>query len=104
MGLCPSGDVFCHRTDQAIVDLEGVMKLVDDCLTGGRGVSELRKRLRAVLLRCREFNIKISKKKFHLGRVLAFGSFVIDGSSGELLIGPDPARVCLLYTSPSPRD
>ena len=67
MGLCPSGDVFCHRTDKAIMDLDGVIKLVDDCLTGGRGVSELGKKLRSLLMRGREHNIKMSKKKFKLG-------------------------------------
>ena len=63
MGLSPSGDVFCHRTDKAIMDLDGILKLVDDCLTGGRGVSELGKRLRKLLTRCREHNIKIYPRR-----------------------------------------
>ena len=54
MGLSPSWDVFCHRTDQAVRDLEGIMKLVDNCVAGERGVEELGVRLRVLLRRCCE--------------------------------------------------
>ena len=93
MGLSPSGDIFCHRTDKAVQGLEGVLKLVDDCLAAGRNVEELEERLRGLLDRCREHNIKMLKREFKLGSSLGFGGFLIDGSSGEIQIGPDPARI-----------
>ena len=102
MGLSTSRDVFCHRTHQAVRDLEGVMKLVDNCLAGGRGVVGLGMRLRELLSRCREYNIKISRKKFDLGSRLSFGGFVIDATSGELKICPDPARLEAIKMMKSP--
>lgn len=51
MAFSPSRNVFCHRTDQAVRDLEGMMKFVDNCLAGGRGVDQLGVRLRELLSR-----------------------------------------------------
>ena len=46
-----------------------------------------------LLDRCRIHNVKISRRKFKIGRSLEFGGFLIDGTSGELRIGPDPSRI-----------
>ena len=36
MGLSPSGDNFCQGTDDVIRNVEGILKIVDDCLGVGR--------------------------------------------------------------------
>ena len=52
MGLSPRGDHFCNRTDDAIRSVEGILKLVDNCLEGGKDVPDLKIRLRELLLKC----------------------------------------------------
>ena len=36
MGLVSSGDIFCQRTDAALVEILGMQELVDDILVVGR--------------------------------------------------------------------
>ena len=93
MGLSPSGDIFCHRTDKAVQGLEGVLKQVDDCLAMGKSVEELEERLVGLLERCRTHNIIFLKQKFKVGKSLGLGGYIIDSISGELQIGPDPSRI-----------
>ena len=73
MGLNSSGDEFCRRSDNAIQDLEGVLKLVDDILVFASSYEELFKRVEAVLQRCTEHNITLSKKKIEIGNVTFAG-------------------------------
>ena len=93
MGLCPSSDHFCQRTDDAIRTVKGILKIVDDCLGGGKDVPALREKLVELLLVCRKFNLKISRRKFDLATKLSFTGFVINASSGEVVVSPDPARL-----------
>ena len=73
MGMNSSGDEFCRRSDDAIRDLEGVLKLVDDILVYARNYDELFQRVEAVLQRCTEHNITLSKKKIEIGNVTFAG-------------------------------
>ena len=36
MGLTSLGHIFCHRTDEALVEIPGVHKLLDDVLVTGQ--------------------------------------------------------------------
>ena len=102
MGLSSSGDHFCQRTDEAIRRVEGILKLVDDCLGGGKDVPALKIKLRELLLKCREHNLKVLRRKFEIGVKLAFVGFVIDASSGEVVISPDPGRIQAIQRMGSP--
>ena len=73
MGMNSSGDEFCRRSDDAIQGLEGVLKLVDDILVFASNYGELFKRVEAVLQRCTEHNITLSKKKIEIGNVTFAG-------------------------------
>ena len=64
--------------------IEGVVKLVDDCLGKGVNPGDLKIRLRELLLNCWKHNIKVSKRKFVTGTRISFAGFVIDASGGEI--------------------
>ena len=103
MGLSPSGDIFCYRTDKAVQGLPGIKKQVDDCLASGKTVGGLEVSLVGLLDRCRTHNIKISKRKFKLGRSIEFGGFLIDGSGEDLRVGPAPSRIEAIKAMEVPR-
>ena len=52
MGLNPSGDWWCRKSDEAIAGLPRVLKLVDNILVHAPLLVELRGRMRSVLQRC----------------------------------------------------
>ena len=53
----------------AIRDLEGVLKLVDDICMFASSYGELFNRVKVVLQHCTEHNITLSKKKIEIGNV-----------------------------------
>ena len=75
MGLNCSGDEFCRRSDEALEDLDGVLKLVDDILVYGETYEQLFERAEAVLKRCTERNITLSRKKIEIGNQVTFAGF-----------------------------
>ena len=103
MGTSPSGDIFCYRTEKAVQGLPGVKKQVDDCLASGKNVGGLKESLVGLFDRCRSHNIKISKRKFKLGRSIEFGGFLIDGSGEDLKVGPDPSRIKAIQSMQVPK-
>ncbi len=99
MGLNPSGDWWCRKSDEAIAGLPGFLKLVDDILVHATSLVELRGRIRGVLQRCRAHGIVLSKKKFEIGRSVHFaGHNVTDGG-----IKPDEERLEPSASSPPRR-
>ena len=60
MGLNSSGDEFCRHTDDALKNIKGVLKLVDDILVYATSYEQLFKRIEEVLERCSEHNITLS--------------------------------------------
>ena len=45
MGLSPSGNFFCYRTDVAVRGIDGLLMLVDDCLVNVVDTGDLKARL-----------------------------------------------------------
>ena len=82
MGLCPSSDHFCQRTDDAVRSVRGLLKIVDDILGGASDVPALRRKLVELLEVCRKHNLKISRRKFDLATKLSFAGFTIDATGG----------------------
>ena len=89
MGLVSSGDVWCQRSDQAFEGHKGTLKIVDDGITGGRDIAELRERLVKVFESCKKHSLTLSRKKFQIGREVKFAGHVI-GADG---VKPDPDKV-----------
>ena len=84
--------------------MRGILKIVDNCLGGASDVPALRKKLVELLMVCRKYNLKISRRKFDLATKLRFAGFVIDASSGEVVLLPDPARLEVFQLMDIPRN
>ena len=48
IGLTSSGDIFCHRTDEALAGIPGVHKLVNDVLVVRNTKKQLMERVRRI--------------------------------------------------------
>ena len=87
VGLMSCGDVFCYRTDQALVNISGVHKLVDDILVTGRNKKELVGHVACVFKACWTNGITLSKAQ--VGQTMKFAAFVVDHEGTR----PDPVKV-----------
>ena len=100
MGLKPSSDDWCNRSDGVIEGLDWCRKIVDDILVWAASWEELWPRIRVILSRCRELNITISLKKMEVGESIPFAGFVFSGEG----IYPDPARTEAIREFPKPKN
>ena len=98
MGLCPSSDEFCRRTDQAFEGLSWFLKLVDDGLIQSPDEETLIERIKIILERCRQFNIKISCSKLEWGEEVLFAGYRISKDG----VKPDLEKVNGLKNFPQP--
>ena len=96
-GLNASGDEFIRRSDDAIKGCVGYKKLVDDILVWGSTLQELKERVIAILNRCMEHNITISKKKVEFGRKVGFAGFEVS----EAGVTPTRERIKAILDIPS---
>ncbi|KAL6471870.1 hypothetical protein MHYP_G00205200 [Metynnis hypsauchen] len=107
MGISPAPEVFQHRLTQALDLLPGVRTIADDILIIGEGENEegaVRDhdvKLRKLLDRCRERNIKLNADKFKLrqSEVPYIGHRL---TSEGLKIDPEKSRA--IAEMPSPTD
>ena len=79
MGMNSSGDYWCLSSDEVIEGIEHVYKIVDDILVCAATEKELYDKVRTILQRCREKNMKISKKKIQIGTNVRFAGHVVSG-------------------------
>lgn len=100
MGLSASSDEWCLRSDAALHGLQGTKKLVDDILIEAPDETTLMSRTRAVLDRCREHGITISKKKLQTGNCVKFAGYIISSEG----IKPDPEKAKAIKEFPVPHD
>ncbi len=74
MGISTAPEVFQRKLSQALEGLQGIYVIADDILITGEGETLERanqdhdNKLRALLNRCRENNIKLNAEKFKLRR------------------------------------
>ena len=66
MGAKCSAEIFQREMTKHFSDIDGVEIVVDDILVHGKTQAEHNSRLRQVLQRCREINLKLNKEKSHL--------------------------------------
>ena len=85
MGLNPSSDHFCERTDRAIVNIEDLLKIVDDGLLQAPTLRVLLTTFRKVLECCRKNNLTLSRPKLQVGQSVVFAGYEIsqDGVKPE---------------------
>ena len=100
MGLSSSGDEFCQRVDAALEGLDGFLKIVDDVLIFGPTVDVVFDRVRAMLTRCRETGITLTRGKAQIGESVQFAGFVVSAEG----INPDPEKLKAIREFPAPRD
>ena len=100
MGLNASSDEWCRRSDMAFHGHEGTSKIVDDGLTQGADLPQLRTRLIALLEDCKKEGITLSLKKFAISRQVKFAGHLISDAG----VQPDPEKVAALVKFPRPVD
>ena len=83
MGLNPSSDHFCERTDKAFVTIEDLLKIVDDGLLQAPTLWVLLITFRKVLEQCHKNNLTLSRPNLQVGQTVVFAGY----------------EICLLYTS-----
>ena len=98
MGLKSTSDVFCDKSDKAIVGVPSAQKIVDDILLCAPTLEILRQRIRLVLDNCRLHNLAISHKKLVIGPEIEFAGFII--SEGGVL--PNSSKLKALSDFPAP--
>ena len=74
-------------------------KIVDDILIWAPTLDFLEKRILAILERCANINVTISKKKFTIGTEIPFAGFLISDHG----IKPDPQKTIAIASFPSPK-
>jgi len=99
MGLAPSSDEFCRRSDEVILGLDYAQKIVDDVLLESHDLPSLLRRIRCVLTRAREHGLRISRKKLEIGENIKFAGYMI-GPNG---VSPDPDKIKAIREFPTPK-
>ncbi len=106
MGISPAPEVFQRKLNQALEGLQGIYVIADDILITGE-VETLEKanqdhddKLRALLNRCRENNIKLNAEKLQLRRseVPYIGHLL---TADGLSVDPKKARAVRDMTRPT---
>jgi len=100
MGLNASSDEFCQRTDAALAGLSGVLKIVDDILIMAETKEELAERIEAVLSRCKDVGITLSRNKVKVGTSMKFAGFIVSSDGAK----PDPDKVKAVTEFKPPTD
>ena len=100
MGLLPTGDEWCLRSDAVIEGDEHSQKIVDDIITEAEDYLQPWQRVKRVLTKCREMRITISVKRLGCGDRITFAGYSI-GHDG---IKPDPERTKAIRDFPIPKN
>ena len=75
-------------------------KVVDDILIWAPTPQDLEERLRAVVVRCDQLHVTLSRSKFQIASSLNFAACVESNN----VVQPDPSRISSLTDFPVPRD
>jgi hypothetical protein len=100
MGLNPSGDWWCCRSDRALVGLPGVTKVVDNLLIQAPDLPTLADRIRATLQHCREHKLVLHSKKFVIGDEVPFTGHIVSSRG----VRADPDKLKAIAEFPAPHD
>ena len=98
MGLNPSSDHFCERSDKAFRPVENLLKIVDDGLLQASTEQDLLVQFKLVLECCRKSNLTLSKSKLQMGRSVVFAGHTISDKG----VQPEPRRTEAIKHFPRP--
>ena len=98
MGLNPSSDYFCERTDLAFAKVPDLLKIVDDGLLQAPSKPVLLKSFREVLECCRQNNLTLSRPKLDLGQQVTFAGHQITKDG----VKPEPRKIDAIVKFPAP--
>ena len=93
-----SSNTGLRASVEMIKGLDGVFKLVDDMLIGGRDCNWLAERHEALLKRCREAGMTLASNKVQVGSRVSFAGYIIEGTTKY----PDPKKVEAVTKLPLP--
>ena len=100
-GINSTPEVFQRKMTQTFEDIDGCETIADDILIWGRDTQEHDQRLRQVLQRSRDVNLKLNEEKSKIGTTEV--SFI-----GHLLtskgVKPDPKKVQAITDMQAPKD
>ena len=100
MGLSPTSDSWCQRSDLAIEGLPYCKKIVDDILIEAPDYGILWERIRVLLNNCRERKMAISLKKFECGESITFAGHIVSKDG----VKPAPEQTAAINEFPVPKD
>ena len=89
-----------QSSDFVVVSFPWALKIVNDIIVMAPSLEIIFMRIRMVLLKCRELNMTISRRKFRVGEEVKFAGYMI-GTSG---VKPNPEKVECLASFPRPTD
>jgi hypothetical protein len=98
MGLKPSSDEWCIRSDAAFKNIPGLLKIVDDLLIQAPDKHTAFKYLKKVLQAAMKSEITLSKSKIKRGPSVTFAGYSIKDTG----IMPHPDRILALSEFPRP--
>lgn len=100
-GICSASEIFHKKLYGHLDDLEGVIQFVDDILVFGPDRQSHDQRLRAVLQRCREINIKLNRQKCKIGmsEIKYLGHKI-----SQKGISPDESHLLAIKEMPTPQN
>ena len=98
MGLNPSSDNICERTDFAFATVPDLLKIVDDGLLQAPSKPVLFKSFREVLECCRKNNLALTKDKLELAQSVIFTGHEISKDG----VRPDPRKTDAISKFPAP--
>merc|ERR1712082_83033 len=81
MGFINSGHSFVNNFCLLLSDLDGLSE-VDNILLEGSTEDEVLHKFELMLICCRKFNIKISKRKVQFGESMKFAGVTLGGENG----------------------
>ena len=99
MGCINSGSEWNRKTDIALEGVD-VQKEVDDLLVDAANYEELAVKVKAVLERCKQHTITLSRKKVEIRESVTVAGFIIS-KDGCL---PDPKKIQALKDFPTPKN
>ena len=100
MGLSPSSDGFCSRTDFFLQPVPDLLKIVDDALLQALTKQELLRKFKIALDCCRQHNFTLRHSKLAMGQEISLAGYVL----GEGRVKPDPKRMAAIASFKSPTD
>jgi len=100
MGLNPSSDYFCERTDLAFATVPDLLKIVDDGLLQAPSKPVLLKAFREVLECCRKNNLTLSLPKLSMGHQVIFAGHEISQDG----VKPEARKIDALVNFPIPQN